>query len=233
MIRYTTLDPSFRRDLPHTHQFNLYGIDGVTYPFQLSYSSFLCSALDNCQRQKEKDFKREKCTKFIRDGDLPYTAWNLDVSDALEVFLMRRLHRIAGDVVILKLKTSQTHIVLYGEAMKGNLNEGIADFVVEGRDIKAELQEIIDAWQVYVDNIIPDATEDNRFAPIKFIESQLKKTDPIPLVTTYLYPIDRGENNMWRDLEYYNHELNLMGLQAYEKPVQELGNNGTQLNISP
>lgn len=215
MIRYTTLAPDVRRDLPYTHQFNMYGIKGVTYAFQQSYSSFLCSALENCQRQREKDFKREKGTIFIQDGDLPYRAWNLDVSDALEVFLMRRVHRIAGDVVILKLKTSQTHIVLYGEAMKRNLNEGIADFVVKGEDIKAELQEIIDAWQVYVDNIIPDATEDNRFATIKFIESQLKQADPIPLVTTYLYLIDRGENNMWRNLEYYNHELKLKGLTAY------------------
>jgi hypothetical protein len=215
MIRYTMLAPDVRRDLPYTHQFNLYGIDGVTYPFQKTYSSFLCSALDNCQRQRESDFKRRNNREFIQDGELPYMAWKLRVNDALDIFFMRRVHRIAGDVVILKFKTSETHIVLYGESMKRNLNEGIADFVVEGQDIKAELQEIIDVWQAYVDKTIPDSTEMERFAPRKFIESELRQVSPIPLVTKYLYPIERGENNMWRNLEYYDYDLQLLGLPVY------------------
>lgn len=218
MIRYTMLDPKVRRDLPYTEQFNLYGMDGITYPFQKSYLSFLCSALDHCHDQRERDFKVKNNKQYIAEGELPYTAWYLDANDELDVFFLRRLHNVAGDVAILKSKKSESHIILHGEAVKRNLNEGIADFVVQRQPIKEELQAIINAWEEYVSSSIPTPSEGQRFANRIFVESQLKQSDPAFLVTNYLYPIEHGEGNMWRNLEYYDHELRISGLPTYKKP---------------
>lgn len=230
MIRYTALDASIRRDLPHILQLTFFGVGGVTYPFQQSYASFLCSALDCCQQQREKDFKKQSGREFIRDGELPYTAWRLDAGDNLEIFFLRRVNRVAGDVAILKSKTSDSHMVLYGEAMKRNLNEGIADFVVDGMDIKTELRQMINAWDEYAQNIVPNSTEDNRFAPLKYIESKLEQTEPVFLVKTYLYSIEWGDDSIWCRSKYYDYDLQLMGLsdpQNARGAVEEI-NKGPQ-----
>lgn len=199
MLQYSALDNKTRRDLPYTHQFTLHGLGNVAYSFQKSYSSFLASAVDACQRKRAKELSQES---------QKYTVWKLDTPD-LEIFILRRVNRILGDVAILKKKDeTDAYIIFYGESMKANLNEGIADFLIKGTDIKAELKEMIDAWDHYTETAIPKPTDDNRHADLRFIESTLEPVDNArDLVIKYLYKVNANEESAWRNQEYYKPDL--------------------------
>lgn len=148
MLRYTALSSEQQRAIEPRDMFGVVG--GIAFPFQEDFRDVLKFAIDrnkDAQVAHIKDYD-EQCRAR---HNLPLVAYGVEDENVAAYMLRGALsipHHDAGDIGVLQLKREpHSHITLWGESLKSWLHYGIYDFSVPGKDIKAELQEVVDAWK--------------------------------------------------------------------------------------
>ncbi len=177
----------------------------VLRPFQDSYNNFLSSSTNvRAEEDKPDKFAQEKGYKLEIEG--------------LDIYVLRKCLSIAshgmGDVAVLETTDEpKSHIVLWGEHMKGWLNRGLADALIpmdgeqdntkeRAKNAENDISKIISRWSEFSENIQDRLESDYHNLRDEFAK-QLKPFEPLPFCQKYLLPI---KNDMWHDPDFYNVE---------------------------